>query len=194
MAGPTPPSHPSTIEDRRIDGQYGEVWHEGVYQGDILEITGRIAIERREIPRAGNSGVVFRRGRVSREGSFRIGKIDSRFENKILQYIRLSPDEKRKLRRQGIAAFPDTWLTIKVDDPDSWGVEEIQLLGVKIWEVGIGFTMGDLLEREIPFTWESENLVKGIARAGNKQQWTVDPDQDGDNQTWPAAGASDLIW
>jgi hypothetical protein len=192
-------AHPTTIEDRRVDGMYGEVWHEGIYQGDILELSGRVAIERREIPVAGSDKVAFRRGRISREGSFRIGKVDSRFESVILGYAGLSVADRRNARAVGFDPFPETHFTVRLNDPDSWGVEELQLLGVKMWEIPIGYTMGDLKELEIPFTWEKEQLLQGIARPGNKGRyvpgqggyvpWTPPPGE----QTWPAAGESP-VW
>jgi hypothetical protein len=177
----------SNLEDRRIDGMYGEVYHEGKYQGDILEISGRIAIERREIPVAGTDRVAFRRGRVSREGTFRVGKVDSRFEDFILSYASKSVQDRRIDRAAGRDSFPETWFTIRVDDPDSWGAEEIQLLGVRLWEIAIGYTMGDLLEREIPFTWEYEKLIQGVPRPGNLGDWT----QPQGEQTWAAIDQSD---
>jgi hypothetical protein len=178
-----------TLEDRRVDGQWGEVWHQGVYQGDILEITGRIAIERREIPRAGTNNVAFRRGRVSREGSFRVGKVDSRFEKFILDMAGISVQQRRAARDQAVDLFPETWFMVRIDDPDSWGAEELQLLGVRFWEIPIGFTMGDLLEREIPFTWEEENLMKGIPRPGNHSGFTTPAGK----QTWGPIGGDPII-
>jgi hypothetical protein len=172
----------ANLEDRRIDGMYGEVFHEGKYQGDILEITGRIAIERRELPVAGTDRVAFRRGRVSREGSFRVGKVDSRFEKFILGYAGKSLADRRQDRANGEDSFPETWFTVRVDDPDSWGAEELQLQGVRMWEIGIGYTMGDLLEREIPFTWESELIMQGVPRPNNLYN-AVPP---GGEQTWGA--------
>lgn len=163
--------HPATVEDRRIDGEYGEVFHEGKYAADIVEIQGRIAIERREIPRAGQTSSVTRRGRVSREGTIRISKVDSRFESLIIKWANYTTKERREARAQGTELYRDTWLTIKLDDPDSWGSEELQLFGVKFWEIPIGFTQGDLIDRELPMTWEREQLNAGIPRPGNKGRW-----------------------
>jgi hypothetical protein len=95
--------------------------------------------------------------------------------------------DRRIDRAAGRDSFPETWFTIRVDDPDSWGAEEIQLLGVRLWEIAIGYTMGDLLEREIPFTWEYEKLIQGVPRPGNLGDWT----QPQGEQTWAAIDQSD---
>jgi hypothetical protein len=174
------------IEERIIDGNYGEIFHNGKYQGDFRDFTGRIAIERREIPRAGTTGVVYRRGRISRDGTLRIAKVDSRFEALLIDYANTSEEEKRIRRGQGIPTFPDTQLTIKLDDPDSWGSEIITIFGVKFWEIGIGFTQNDMVERDIPVTWQREAMPKAIPRPGNKQGAAASLNQ-GDITTYPAA-------
>jgi hypothetical protein len=175
------------VEERQIDGNYGEIFHNGHYQGDIRDFSGRIAIERRELPRAGTNGIVYRRGRITRDGALRIGKIDSRWENLFIDYANTSEDEKRRRRGAGIPIVADAQLLIKIDDPESFGAEEVLLYGVKFWEIPIGFTQNDMIERDVPCTWQSEALVKAIARPGNKLQSTVGSTPTG-QQTWPAVG------
>lgn len=175
------------IEERQIDGNYGEIYHNGKYQGDLRDFSGRLAIERREIPRAGTTGIVHRRGRVTRDGGLRIGKVDSRWEDMFFKTAGMTEAEKRRRRGQGIPVVDDAQLLIKVDDPDSWGSEEIMLFGVKFWEIPIGFTQNDMKELDIPCTWTSEELVKAIPRPGNKQGGKATYNS-GDITTFPAAG------
>lgn len=194
-----PHAAPSAIgasyEERQIDGNYGEIFHEGHYQGDFRDFTGRIAIERRELPRAGTNGVVYRRGRIAREGTLRVAKVDSRFEELFITYINKSTEQRRADRARGTDSFPVTELIIKLNDPESWGVEEIQLLGVRFWEIGIGFTMNDMLERDVPVTWTSEKLVTGIARPDRTHGgpggtgWAPPAGE----QTWGAATGSQAV-
>lgn len=185
------------IEERQIDGNYGEIYHNGHFQGDLRDFAGRLAIERREIPRAGTNGIVYRRGRIARDGTLRLGKVDSRWENYFIEYAAMSTEEKRRRRAQGIPILADAQLLIKLDDPDSWGSEEILLTSVKFWEVGIGYTQNDMLERNIPVTWQGEVMVKAIARPGNKQATGTLPAGDSFSPplpsvtTWPAAGNPD---
>jgi hypothetical protein len=172
------------VEERQIDGNFGEIYHNGHYQGDLRDFTGRIAIERRELPRAGGVDTVYRRGRVTREGTFRLTKIDSRWEELFFNYSDKSPEDMRGDRARGVDSMPDMQFIIRLDDPASWGAEEIALFGVKFWELGIGFTSNDMLERDLPCTWQANTLVRGIPRPGNKHGWTPPPGE----QTWPAAG------
>jgi Phage tail tube protein len=162
-----------SVEERRIDGNYGEIFHEGHYQGDLIAFTGRISIERRQIQRAGTNSSVFRRGVIGREGSFVINKVDSRFEEKFIEYANLTTDERRAMRDSGVEAWPATEFIIKLDDPDSWGAERIAITGVRLWEIGIGFTAGDMVERDMPCTWTSEKVLGGIGRPGNKRGHAV---------------------
>jgi hypothetical protein len=158
------------IEERAIDGNYGELYHNGHFQGDMQGFTGRLSIERRELPRAGTNQSVFRRGRVSRDGSVSRLKVDSRFEHMFIRIANLSEEEKRRARAElGQSIVPDTQLMIKLDDPDSWGAEEILLTGVKFWELPIGFTMNDMITHDLPVTWQGEELVKAIPRPHNRQ-------------------------
>lgn len=165
LPNPTLPA----IEERQIDGNYGEIFHNGHFQADLRDFSGRLAIERREIPRAATNTMVYRRGRITRDGSVRIGKVDSRWENVFVQYANMSAEEKRQRRAAGIPIIVDSQLLIKLDDPESWGAEEMVLFGVKFWEVGIGFTMDTLTERDIPVTWQAEAIPKAIPRPGNHQ-------------------------
>ena len=43
---------------------------------------------------------------------------------------------------------------IKLDDPDALGTERCLLHGVKFWEINGGWRVGEILEEEIPFTFE----------------------------------------
>lgn len=177
-----------TVEERQIDGNYGEIYHEGHYQGDIVSFTGRVAIERRTIQVAGSNRVVHRRGTISREGTFVINKVDTRFENKILSYAGYTTAERRAFRDAGIDPWPSTDFIIKIDDPDSWGAERIHIMGVKLWEIGLGFSPGEMINRDLPCTWHTEKILDSIGRPGNLQGATA--------HTGATAAGSDgnLVW
>lgn len=179
-----PPSLAAGVEERQIDGNYGEIYHQGHYQGDLRDFTGTISIERRELPRAGENDTVYRRGRITREGSFTLTYIDSRFTELFFNYTEKTANDMRADRARGIDSFPDTQFIIRLDDPASWGAEEIAIFGVKFWEIPIGFTANDMVERALPCTWQANTLVQGVPRPGNKHGWTPPAGQ----QTWPAVG------
>ena len=154
------------VEERSIDGNYGEVFYKGVYQGDLTDFSGTVVIAKQEIPVAGTDRVVMRRGRVARDGTLTIQKVDSRFEALILGYAGKTPQERREARGEGKALMPSVELIIKLADPDSWGTEEIQLLGVKFWQTSIGFAPNAMVTNAIPVTWEHEHLLNAIPRPG----------------------------
>jgi hypothetical protein len=174
----------AAVEQRFIDGNFGRIYHNGNYQADLREFSGRLSIERREIPRAGTNGTIYRRGRIAREGSFRLGYVDTRFTKLLIDYANKTPDEMRAARGQGIDIFPSFEFTIALDDPDSWGAEEIKLMGVRFWEIGLGFAQNEYLERDLPCTWDTEMVVKGIPRPGNLDGYDTPANQ----TTWGGAG------
>jgi Phage tail tube protein len=178
----------SAVEERRIDGNYGEIFHEGKYQGDLASFTGRVAIERRTIQRAGADQVIYRRGTVSREGTFVVNKVDTRFEARLLEYANMTVDQRRALRDQGVEAWPETDFIVVLNDPDAWGAERIQITGVKLWEIAIGFAPGDLIERDLPATWRTEKILQAIGRPGNKQGAATYPNAQG------AGHQGDPVW
>jgi hypothetical protein len=185
------------VEERAIDGNYGEIFYNGVYQGDITDITGTVVIAKQEIPVAGSDRVVLRRGRVARDGNITILKVDSRFEALILGYAGMTPQERREKRGQGIAVMPGVQLIVKLTDPDSWGTEEIQLRGVKFWQTSIGFAPNAMVTDSIPITWNTESILNAIPRPGEEALLAelgvpavLDP---GATTTYPAAGGTPVI-
>jgi hypothetical protein len=161
------------IEERFIHGQYGEIYHEGHYQGDLASFTGRITIEQIPIKRAGTNQTVYRRGDINKGGTIVLNKVDSRFEKKLIDYANLSTDERRALRDAGIDPWPATDFIIKINDPDSWGGESLHIMGVRIWEMALGFEPGSFISRDLPITWDQQKLLEGVPRPGNKQGYTA---------------------
>ena len=198
LAGGTALNGPLTteyLEEREVNSEYGEIWHEGHYQGDLIGFSGTISIEKREVPVAGQNTVIYRRGRVARNGTLSIAKCDSRWEAYIIYMASLSTQERRKLRNEGINPTPPTYLMIKLDDPDSWGAEEIVIYGVKFWEIGIGFAGSSIIQRDIPCTWQSEKMISAIPRPGNLQSSaeTVEHNTFPDGKGYPGYGETPVI-
>ena len=163
------PLYTEYLEEREVNSEYGQIYHEGQYQGDMIAVTGTISVEKREVPVAGQDIMVYRRGRVTRTGTLSIAKCDSRWEAMMIYFAGLTVEERRLLRNSGIDPFPSTTLMVKLDDPDSWGAEEIQLAGVRFWEIGLGYAGATIIQRDLPFSWQSERMVHAIPRPGNLQ-------------------------
>lgn len=185
------------LEERAIDGNFGEIFYNGIYQGDITDISGTVVIAKQEIPVAGTDRVVLRRGRVARDGTMTILKIDSRFEALILGYAGMTPQERRERRGAGIPVFHAVQLIIKLADPDSWGTEEIQLLGVKMWQTSLGFAANSMVTDAIPITWNNERILNAIPRPGEEallaELGVPAVLDEGAVTTFPAAGSMPVI-
>lgn len=152
--------------ERRIDGAYGEAYRDGRFLADVIEVTGTISIDRRELPMAGSINTHYKRGRVTREGTLRYQAVDSRWLEEFIQFTSLSLAERRALRDTpgaNPAASPFD-LDIIIDDPESYGKETLRLFGVVMWSANIGFSISDLLEREVPITWTREALISKISQ------------------------------
>jgi hypothetical protein len=172
------------VEERAIDGEYGQVYINGVWQNDIQDFTGTVSFEQRTIKVAGSNRQVYRRGMVSRSGSFTWLKVDSALEAYMLNgYADLDPDQRRANRAQGIDTFPDILIAVVLDDPESWGSEELHLSGGKLWTLPIGYSNTAMLTRNVTCTWDQEAVV-GIPRPGNTYGFTTPSGE----KTWVGAG------
>ena len=144
--------------EKRIDGMYGEVWVDGVWWADLIEVSGTITVEKKAINPAGSVQTYNKRGRVTREGNCRFDKVDSRHEEKFINSVNKSLDARRQERKSGITWFPRFNMLLQLDDPDSWGAEKITLGGCEFWNMPIGFSLADMRQLELEFTWEWESF------------------------------------
>jgi hypothetical protein len=160
MAKPIPASN-------RIDGMTGEIYSDlGVstgkmrFQGDVTSISGTIAQDRREVPVPGTRNTQNKGGRISRSGNFSYQKVDDARE---IYFLRTIDDldilRARRNSRNPVDAYFSMLLAL--DDPEAWGASRLLLTGCRMWEIPIGFNINDLVEREVPFTWENEIVPQG---------------------------------
>lgn len=150
--------------ERRIDGMYGEAYRDGRFLADVIEVSGTLSIDRREIMRAGSVRTAHKRGRVTAEGTLRYQAVDSRWLKEFMAFTSMSLAERRAARDAGNPVTSPFDLQLTIDDPESWGAETLMLYGVVMWSHSIGFSIADLLEREIPITWDAEELVDEIVQ------------------------------
>lgn len=138
----------------RFSGMYGHAMRDGVVMADVVECTGTIDINRIEVPLVGFTRNGHKPGRETRDGTIRFDKIDSRWENEILTYL--------AGRATGAAKLKPFQMVLEVNDPDALGKETWQLNGCILWRFSVGFSITeDIQQRELPFTWESEQLLFG---------------------------------
>jgi hypothetical protein len=149
--------------EKRIDGMYGEIWVGGGDTGtpiqwwaDVVNVSGTVTVERKPINPAGSVQTYNKRGRVTREGTLQFDKVDSRLEKQFLESVNKSL-EARRLER-GVSWFNRFRMVIKLDDPDSWGVEELVLMNCELWTMPLGFSLSEMRQTEMQFTWEWEDI------------------------------------
>lgn len=150
--------------ERRMDGMYGEAYRDGRFLADVIEVSGTVSIDRRELPIAGSVNTHYKRGRVAREGTIRYQQVDSRWMQEVLSFTSLSLAERRAARDRGENPAAPFDLMLTIDDPEAFGKETLMLYGVIMWNHSIGYSINDLLEREVPITWASEELLSGVSQ------------------------------
>lgn len=160
----------------RIGGQYGEVvgGNPPRVMAEVVEITATIEINRIEMPLVGTTRTGYKPGRETREGTFRVQKIDSFWELFVHRQLSQSLGQRRANRNSGVPLMRAFNLVVRLDDPDALGYEAWQLEGCILWRLPLGFNIGDdLVDREFPFTWEKESPIASFVRTG------ADADQNG---------------
>lgn len=150
--------------EKRIDGMYGEIWvgaeNDIKWFADVVNVTGTITVERKPINPAGSTQTFNKRGRVTREGTMQFDKVDSRLEAQFIASVSKTIDERRAAR--GTDWFSRFRTVVVLDDPDAWGKEEIVLSNCEFWTLPIGFSLSEMRQTELQFTWESETIPTPI--------------------------------
>jgi Phage tail tube protein len=147
---------------RRFSGQYGKAIRDGVVLSEAVEVSGAIDLNRIEVPLVGQNKMGYKAGRETREGTIRIQKIDSAWETEMWEYL----DLRRRYLNGTTAERPvlRTFnLKVEIKDPEAFQDEVWQLSGCQIWRLPLGFSItDDLLERELPMTWDSEDPLSAF--------------------------------
>lgn len=155
----------------RIGGMHGSAWRGGSQLAEAIEVQVNVDVNRIEVPLVGSTKQGYKPGRETREGTMTIQKIDSFWEMEMFAFLSNSIDERRKKRGTGDAALRPFQLQLELDDPDALGYELWQLDGCLIWRLPLGFSISDdLVNRELPLTWETERPLAHFERTG-----TIDP-------------------
>ena len=151
--------------DMVIDGAFGEAYRDGIFIADMMEFSGTISIDRKDIPLSGVTRTQHKKGRVTSEGTLNLHKVDSRYLKEFLMKTSRSLTERRADRDAGIVTHGKFDLLLVLDDPEAAGAERLMLYGVEIWEMPIGFSIEELASMELPVTWDDEELIDEIVQA-----------------------------
>lgn len=154
----------------RIDGAYGEAYRDGKWLADVVEVSGTITIDRVEVPMAGSVSTGYKRGRVQREGNLRFQKVDDRWEREFMAFSSLSLAQRRAARNAGNSVGAPFALQVTIDDPEAIGASSYMFYNVTLWGMPMGYSISDMQEKQVPITWDSEELLEGIDIIG-----AVDP-------------------
>lgn len=139
---------------RRWGGMYGAAYRDGYLLQEAIEVSGNVAIARVEVPLVGTTRMGYKTGRETREGTMRIQAIDSTWALQVYQFTGQSLTQRLANRGQTLPSFD---LLIAINDPTAYDYEAWQLQGCQVWQMPIGFAItDDVVQREIPFTWEGE--------------------------------------
>lgn len=164
----------------RMSGIWGSAWDSaGNLISEAVQVDAPVELARINVPIVGTMREAHKRGRETREGTMRVQKIDSKWELQVYNLLSQSVQARRDMRDGKIPRFdPEFTLILKLDDPDALGVERWQLNSCLIWRLPLGFNIADeLLEKEYPFTWESEQpLTAFLTNSGSgtpTAQYTV---------------------
>lgn len=150
---------------RNFAGMYGSAWRDNVQLMNVTEVSGNVAINQIEVPLVGQTKTGYKAGRETRTGTMTIRMIDMRWEMEIYQFLSQSLAARRSARG-GVGPNlnnPRLFdLKLEIDDPEA-GYSAWQLENCQIWQLPVGFSIGDdLISREFPFTWESETPLSGF--------------------------------
>lgn len=142
----------------RFGGMYGYVVVDGTVRAEITELQATVEVARIDVPLVGTTRLGHKPGRESREGTFRIQKIDTFWEKQVYAYLSQNLKTRRDNRGTAAGAMRPFDVQVWVNDPDALDQEVWTLKGCLLWRMQLGFSIGDdMLDREFPFTWEYES-------------------------------------
>ena len=151
----------------RFGGMYGSAWRDAAMLTEVVELTAAVEINRLEVPLTGTTKQGYKPGRESREGSLRFQKMDTAWELEVYHFLSMSLEDRRRNRDEGNPSLRPFQLQMEFDDPDALGYEAWQLEGCLLWRLPLGFSItDDIVDREIPLTWEVETPLDTFIRTG----------------------------
>lgn len=164
---PAAPTSTSSVAEalQRMGGMYGSCWRDGRMLTDVVLVQATAEVAQVAVPLVGMTRLGNKPGRVTRTGSLRYQKVDTRWEMQVWSFIAESLDARRAARDAGNPGLPSFSIQIELDDPDALGIEKWQLDGCQIYRMNLGFDIAqDLTELDVPFSWETEKPIYAFAK------------------------------
>ena len=128
-----------------------------VWMATVTEISATITIDRMEVRRAGSYGVGYKPGEITGEGSLTFDYINSEFTQEFIDYVNSATN--------GPVNMPVYNLMVQLGDPGQPGItygnqgnptagmEQVILKNVTFWSLPLGYSMSDMVTRDMDFTF-----------------------------------------
>lgn len=145
----------------RFTGMWGQAQDvSGALLAEVTEVSATAEINRMEVPLVGTNRQGYKPGRITREGTFRVQKIDTKWEMQVWRFISTDLAARRAMRGTAESYLRPFSLKIGYDDPDALGAEQWRLDGCLLWRLPLGFNIGDdIKDLEFPFSYEKETPI-----------------------------------
>lgn len=139
------PTAPRILQPENvINGSFGTLYDEN---GDAIvecqRIEAVIRINRRDLNRSGTRQMGYKSMTVGGEGTIGTVKTTSKWQEIVSEMMRFERAPQKIFK-----------LTIDLNDPEALAREYYDLLKVRLWEATLGFNVNDVMEENIPFTFE----------------------------------------
>lgn len=158
----------------RMTGMWGEARDlQGRLLAEVTEVSATAEVQRIEVPIVGTNGQSYKPGRITREGTFRCQKIDTKWELDVYSFVSADLETRRAMRGTAESVLRPFTLLVGYDDPEALEEEKWQLNGCLLWRLPLGFNIGDdIRDLEFPFTYEAEIPLKAFVRTGETDPTT----------------------
>lgn len=128
--------------ERVINGTYGEVWLDGTYLPQATGLEAKFSLDKEEVHQCKKISKGYKVTGSDGKGTLKMNKTDSTLIDL------LGADLQSGIMKEHT-------LISKLDDPDAWGAERIQLEGVKFDELTLAdWELKKLGTESIAFTFE----------------------------------------
>jgi hypothetical protein len=136
--------------ERVLNGTFGEVWLDGTYLPQATGLEAKYSLDKEEVHQCKKLSKGYKITGTDGKGTLKLNKVDSTMLDLI------GPDlQSGKLTQHTIIS--------KVDDPDAWGGERIQLEGVVFDELTIAdWELKKLMTESIGFTFSGFTALDTI--------------------------------
>ena len=143
----------NVTSDRVLNGSYGQLWLDGVLMAEVYGLDAQIEVLKQEVPMCGtSSGIGKKFTGWNGTGSLRFNKVSSTFTKKQAEAI-----------KNGTPIV--STIISKLADPSvaKYGHERVELRNVQFDTISFGWEAGQLVQQEVPFTFDDFVFLSAIA-------------------------------